>query len=256
MPAPTNHLKAKLAAGERQVGCWLGLASPLAAEVAMTAGFDWLLIDAEHAPNDLSAISAQLGVLTAGGAQAIVRLPWGETWQIKQVLDAGAQTLLIPLVESGAEAERMARAMRYPPEGNRGAGAALARASRYSAIPDYLQTANDQMCLLVQVETVKGIEALDDILAVEGIDGIFIGPADLSADMGFLGQSSAPEVMKVMEDAIRRARAAGKAAGIMALDPRIVEAAEGWGANFLAVGIDVTSLGGALRDLAKRAKGG
>lgn len=256
MPTPTNRLKENLAAGKRQIGCWLGFASPLAAEVAMTADFDWLLIDGEHAPNDVSTISSQLGVLRAGGAQAIVRLPWGETWQIKQVLDAGAQTLLIPLVESGDEAARMVRAMRYPPHGNRGAGAALARASAFSAIPDYLHTANDQMCLLVQVETVAGLDALDDILAVDGVDGVFIGPADLSADMGFLGRPDAPEVMAAMEGAIRRTRAAGKAAGIMCVDPEFAATAEGWGANFLAVGIDVTALGTTLRGIARRARGG
>src|SRR6056297_3387587 len=178
MPAPENHLKSALAHGETLYGCWAGLAAPYPTEVLAEAGFDWLVIDAEHAPNDLGTISAQLGVLRGSSTQAVVRLPMGETWAIKQVLDAGAQTLIIPMVESAAQATGLVRAMRYPPEGVRGSGAAPARASRFSGIADYIPTANAQMCLMVQVESRAGLDALDDILAVDGVDGVFIGPAD------------------------------------------------------------------------------
>src|SRR5690606_28452743 len=136
-------------------------------------------------------------------------------WIIKQLLDIGAQTLLVPMVESGAQATELVRSMRYPPEGIRGVGAALARASHFNRIPDYLATANEQVCLLVQVESRKGVNALDDILAVEGVDGIFVGPADLAADMGYLGRPGAPEVVEAVEGAIRRIVAAGRPAGIL-----------------------------------------
>jgi 4-hydroxy-2-oxoheptanedioate aldolase len=181
-----------------------------------------------------------------------VRLPMGEAWLIKQALDIGAQTLLIPMVESADQARDLVRAMRYPPEGIRGSGAALARASRFSAIPDYIRTANDQMCLLVQVETVKGIEALDAILAVDGVDGVFIGPSDLAADMGHRGDSTQPEVRAAIQDALGRIAASDKAAGILALDHDTARDYRDWGAQFLAVGIDVVLLARAARDLAAR----
>lgn len=256
MPAPENRLKSALARGETLYGCWAGLAAPYPTEVLAEAGFDWLVIDAEHAPNDLGTISAQLGVLRGSDTQAVVRLPMGETWAIKQVLDAGAQTLLIPMVESAAQAEGLVRAMRYPPEGVRGSGAALARASRFSGIPDYIVTANAQMCLMVQVETRAGLDALDDILAVEGVDGVFIGPSDLAADMGHLGDASVPEVQAAIKDALGRIAAAGRAPGILALDPETAARYRDWGARVLAVGIDVVLLAQAARALAARWRDG
>ncbi|MFD1509620.1 aldolase/citrate lyase family protein [Lacimonas salitolerans] len=251
MPAPTNHFKQRLARGERVIGCWAGFADPYATEVLGTAGFDWLVIDGEHAPNDLRSIMAQLVALKGSDSAPVVRLPMGEAWAIKQVLDAGAQTLLIPLVESAEQARDLVRAMRYPPAGIRGAGAALARASEFSSIPDYVQTANDQMCLLVQVETRAGIAALDDILAVEGVDGVFIGPADLAADMGFPGNSAEAEVAEAIRDALGRIAASDKAAGILAVDDATAQQYAGWGAQFLSVGIDVVMLAKAARDTVK-----
>ncbi|MFZ2100533.1 MAG: HpcH/HpaI aldolase/citrate lyase family protein, partial [Oricola sp.] len=185
MPAPKNEFKAALARGERQIGCWVGLADAYAAEIMGTTGFDWLLIDGEHAPNDVRSIMRQLQALEASPSHAVVRLPIGETRIVKQILDVGAQTLLIPMVESGEQAAELVRAAQYPPRGVRGVGAALARASKFSAIPDYLATADSEICLLLQVENRAGMAALDDILAVEGVDGIFIGPSDLAADMGY-----------------------------------------------------------------------
>lgn len=252
MPAPVNGFKQRLASGERVIGCWAGFADPYATEVLATADFDWLVIDAEHAPNDLRTIMAQLMAMKGSGSAPVVRLPMGEVWAIKQALDIGAQTLLIPMVESAEQARDLARAMRYPPEGVRGSGAALARASWFSAVPDYVATANEQMCLLVQVETRAGIEALDDILAVEGVDGVFIGPSDLAADMGFPGQSSAPEVADCIKDALGRIAASDKAAGILAIDDATAQQYADWGAQFLAVGIDVVLLARAARDLAAK----
>lgn len=255
MPAPVNRFKAALAAGQMQYGCWAGFADPYPTEVMATAGFDWLVIDGEHAPNDIRSIMAQLQVLEGKpDSHPVVRLPMGEAWLIKQALDIGAQTLLIPMVESAEQARDLVRAMRYPPQGIRGSGAALARASRFAAIPDYIATANDQLCLLVQVETVKGMDALDEILQVDGVDGVFIGPSDLAADMGHRGDSAQPAVRDAIKGALARIKASDKAAGILALDHDTAQDYRDWGAQFLAVGIDVVMLARAARELAARWK--
>ena len=248
MPAPVNSFKHRLVTGQRLIGCWAGFADPYPTEVLASAGFDWLVIDGEHAPNDLRTIMAQLVAMKGAHSHPVVRLPMGETWAIKQVLDAGAQTLLIPMVESAEQAQDLVRAMRYPPQGVRGAGAALARASEFSAIPDYVTTANDQMCLLVQVETRAGLENLDAILAVEGVDGVFIGPADLAADLGYPGQSAAAPVAAAIQQALATIAASPKAAGILAVDDETAQTYAKWGAQFLAVGIDVVMLARAARD--------
>lgn len=250
MPAPRNTLKHRLAAKEVLHGCWIGLADPYLAQISATAGFDWLLIDGEHAPNDLRSLMAQLAVIEPSASAPVVRLPDGDPAKIKQVLDIGAQSLLIPMVESAEQARGLVRATRYAPEGFRGVGAALARASRFSAIPDYLTTANAEICLIVQVETRAGMAALDEILGVEGVDGVFIGPADLAADMGYLGRSGAPEVKAAVLGALGRIRAAGKAAGVLVTEPDYIEEARAAGATFLGVGIDVTIFAGAMRRLA------
>lgn len=250
MPAPENLLKRRLLAKEVTHGLWLGMADAYAAEMAGTAGFDWLLIDGEHAPNDLRSISAQLAVLLASPSAPVVRLPVGDAARIKQALDIGAQNLLIPMVDSADQARMLVEATRYPPQGIRGVGSALARASRFSAIPDYLTTANDQICLILQVESVKGMAALDAILAVDGVDCVFFGPSDLAADMGHLGNAGHPDVRAAIFDGLRRTRAAGKAAGILATDPAFIAEAKAAGANFLGVGIDVMLFTQALRNLA------
>lgn len=254
MPAPTNTFKQALKSGQLQLGCWLGLADPYSAEIATTADFDWLLIDGEHAPNDLRSILAQLQIVQASDAHAAVRLPVGETWLIKQMLDAGAQTLLIPMVESAEQARELVRAVTYPPHGSRGVGSALARASGFSAIPDYLQTADEQICLLVQVENRAGLAALDDILGVDGIDGVFIGPADLAADLGHLGDPDHPEVDAAIMDALGRIVQAGKAAGIISPDPQMQKRCVAIGVTFLATAIDVILLANAMRSEADEAR--
>lgn len=250
MPAPANVLKRRLAAGETLHGCWLGLADGYAAEIASTAGFDWLLIDGEHAPNDLRSMLPQLQVVEAGASSAILRLPDGDPVKIKQALDIGAQSLLIPMIESGEQARTAFAATRYPPAGFRGVGSALARASRFSSIPDYLTTADAEICLMLQVESRAGLAALDDILAVDGVDGVFIGPSDLAADLGHLGDASHPDVVDAVLDALARIRAAGRVAGVLALDAAFAGRCRDAGATFLGVGIDVTILAGALRALA------
>lgn len=250
MSAPINTLKHRLAAGEVLHGIWLGMADPYAAEIAATAGFDWLLIDGEHAPNDIRTIMAQLVALGQSNSAPVVRLPDGDSTKIKQALDIGAQSLLVPMVETAAEAERIVQATRYPPEGFRGVGSALARASHFAGIPDYLQTANEQICLIVQIESRAGMAALDDILAVDGVDCVFIGPSDLAADMGHLGNPAHLEVMNAVLEGLARIRAAGRSAGVLTTDPAYIEACCEAGANFVGVGIDVTAYASALRKLA------
>ena len=250
MQLPHNPFKAALLAGKRQIGCWVSLADPSAAEIAATAGFDWLVIDGEHAPNDLRSTLAQLRAVAAYPVHPVVRLVADETWMIKQALDIGAQTLLIPMVESAAQAERLVRAMRYAPQGNRGMGSRGARASRYGAVTDYIERAHEELCLLVQVETRAGLAALDDILTVEGVDGVFIGPSDLSADLGYPGRPGAPEVLEVIADMIRRIRAAGKAPGVLATEADWARVCLADGAQFVALGLDTVVLATGLRRLA------
>ncbi len=252
MAAPQNTFKAALARGDRLIGCWAGFGDAYATEVLATAGFDWLVIDGEHAPNDLRSTMQQLQALRGYDSHPVVRMPMGEDWLIKQVLDAGAQTLLIPMVDTAAQAAQLVRAMRYPPDGIRGSGAALARASGFSSISDYTLTANDQMCLLVQVETMAGIKALDDILALDGVDGVFIGPSDLAADMGYLGKKADGPVQKVIQDALAKIAASDKAAGILAVDHETAETYVDWGAQFIAVGIDVLMLAQTARNTMAR----
>ena len=252
MPAPENRFKAALKGGRTLFGCWLSLADTFSTELMGTAGFDWLVIDAEHGPNDLRSTLAQLQVLEASASQAVVRVPIGETYLIKQVLDAGAQTVLVPMVESADQARQLVRDVTYPPDGVRGVGYALTRASRFSEIADYGTTADAQICLLVQVENRKGIDNLDEILAVEGVDGVFIGPADLAADMGHMGNALHEEVQAVIMEAIARIRAAGKAPGILSTHDPMTHAAIAAGAQFVALGADLLLLARSARDLARK----
>jgi 4-hydroxy-2-oxoheptanedioate aldolase len=254
MSAPVNTFKAALKDGKTQIGCWMGFADGYAADIMGTAGFDWLVIDGEHAPNDIRSIRDQLIALEPSPSHPVVRVPIGETWMIKQVLDVGAQNVLVPMVDTAQQARDLLQACRYAPEGVRGVGAALARATRFSSVSDYVETANAQICLLVQVETKAGIAALDDILAVDGIDGVFIGPADLAADMGFGGNSAAPEVQAVILGALEKIRAAGKAPGILSLNDDFTRQYLNVGAQFVAVGIDVVMLAQTARDTAQKWK--
>ena len=250
MDMPINTFKQRLQAGEAQIGLWLGLADPYCAELAANAGFDWLLIDGEHAPNDLRGLLGQLQAVAPYPAQPVIRPVIGDTALIKQLLDIGVQTLLVPMVESAAQARELVRAMHYPPNGVRGVGSALARASRWNSIPGYLDKADTQMCLLVQIENLDGLANLDAIAAVEGVDGVFIGPADLSAAMGHRGNPGHPEVQAAIEDAIVRIQKAGKAAGILSADQTLARRYLELGATFVAVGVDTTVLMRGLQTLA------
>src|SRR5271163_4611535 len=184
MDVPSNRFKRALREGKPQIGLWLALADPVAAELCASAGFDWLLLDAEHGPNDLRTILAQLQAIAPYAGHPVVRVRVGDTHIIKQVLELGAQSMLIPMVETAEQAAAMVAAMQYPPAGVRGVGAVLGRSSRWNRIPQYLNQAGNEMCLLVQIETLRGVENVKAIAATPGVDGVFIGPADLSASMG------------------------------------------------------------------------
>ncbi|UVM41155.1 4-hydroxy-2-oxoheptanedioate aldolase [Pseudomonas sp. B21-017] len=254
MDMPINRFKQRLKSGEAQIGLWLGLADAYCAELAANAGFDWLLIDGEHAPNDLRGLLGQLQAVAPYPSHPVIRPVIGDIALIKQVLDIGAQTLLVPMVESAEQARELVRAIHYPPQGIRGVGSALARASRWNSIPGYLDKADEQMCLLVQIENHEGLANLDAITAVEGVDGVFIGPADLSASMGHRGNPGHPEVQAAIEDAIVRIQKAGKAAGILSADETLARRYIELGAAFVAVGVDTTVLMRGLQTLAGKFK--
>ncbi|HYD68761.1 4-hydroxy-2-oxoheptanedioate aldolase [Azospirillum sp.] len=245
-----NVFKAALQAARPQYGLWLGLADGYCAEIAAGAGFDWLLIDGEHAPNDLRSVLAQLQAVAPYRSHPIVRPVTGDTAVIKQLLDIGAQTLLVPMVESAEQAAALVAATRYPPHGVRGVGSALARASRWNRRARYLHEADAEVCLLVQVESRRGLENLDAITAVEGVDGVFFGPADLAASLGHLGQPGHPEVRAAIEDGIARVAAAGKAPGVLATDEALARGYAAKGALFVGVGVDTTLYARALGALA------
>jgi 4-hydroxy-2-oxoheptanedioate aldolase len=252
MQTPANTFKQALAEPRARVGLWVGLADPYAAELCATAGFDWLLIDGEHGPNDLRSMLGALQAVAPYPAHPVLRVPHGDSVLIKQVLEIGATTLLVPMVESAAQARELVQATRYPPHGVRGVGSGLARSSRWGAYAGYLQEADERICLLVQVETAAALAQLDEIAAVDGVDGVFIGPADLSASMGHLGNPGHPEVRQAIDAAIVRILAAGKAPGILAVDEALARHYIGLGARFVAVGVEATLLARAARALASR----
>lgn len=254
MQIPQNSFRDALQAGRAQIGLWVGLANANAAEALANTGFDWLLLDGEHAPNDPRSVLDQLRAVAPYAVHPVVRPVQGDVALVKQYLDVGAQTLLVPMIDTADQAALMVRAMRYAPEGIRGMGAALARASRWNQVDDYLNQANAQMCLLVQAETVEAMSNLAAIAAVEGVDGVFFGPADLSASMGFRGQPTHPEVQRAIFDGIAAVRAAGKAPGILATDPDLARQYLDAGALFVAVGLDTSLLVNAARALAQRFK--
>ncbi len=253
MILPTNAFKRALREGKPQIGLWSVMADAAAIELLGASGFDWLLIDMEHAPNELPAVQAQLQALRGSSATPIVRPPWNDMVWMKRVLDLGTQTLLIPYVQTAAEAAEAVSFMRYPPAGRRGVASGT-RATHWGRIRDYYKCVEDELCLLVQVESCQGLDNLDAIAATPGVDGVFIGPADLSADMGHLGEPRHPEVQMAIEDAVRRIRLAGKAAGILARG----ETARHWlkaGCNFVAVGVDAVLLAEAADGLAAQFRG-
>jgi 4-hydroxy-2-oxoheptanedioate aldolase len=229
---------------------WLSLAAPYAAEACATAGFQWLLIDGEHAPNDVRSTLAQLQAVAAYPGEPVVRAVTGDAVLVKQLLDIGVQNLLVPMIDTPEQAREMVAATRYPPEGIRGVGAGVARASRWGARRGYLDLANNEVCLLVQAETTTAIANLEAICAVDGVDGVFIGPSDLAASMGHRGNPGHPEVQAAIEQAIRTIAACGKAPGTLTSDPVLARRYLELGATFVAVGIDITLMVQAARKLA------
>ncbi|RDU98883.1 4-hydroxy-2-oxoheptanedioate aldolase [Trinickia dinghuensis] len=250
-----NRFKRDLAKGEPQFGLWAALADAYVTEVLATAGFDWLLIDNEHAPNDVRSTLAQLQAMSAYASHPVVRPVKSDTAIIKQLLDIGVQTLLLPMIDTAEDAREAVAATRYPPEGVRGVGSALARASRWNRVPGYLNTAANELCVLVQVETVKGLANLRSIADVDGVDGVFFGPADLSASMGLLGKPGAPEVREAIRKGIQIVRQRGKAAGVLAADREFAQEYIEAGATFVAVGTDTGLLSAAASQLAASYKG-
>ena len=249
MPAH-NPFKAALAAGQPQIGLWLSMADAYLAEVAATAHYDWLLIDGEHAPNDLRSMLSSLQAIEAyPGSHSVVRVPHGDTALIKQVLDLGAKTLLVPMVDTAEQARGLVSAMRYAPAGVRGVGSAVARSSRWTERADYMAVANDEVCLLVQAETATALRNLADICAVDGVHGVFIGPADLAASMGHPTDPGHPEVLAAIEAAMRTIVASGKAAGTLTSDPALARRYLELGCSFVAVGVDVLLFAHAARSL-------
>jgi len=253
MELPVNKFKQAIKAGRPQIGIWSSLCSNISAEVLSDAGFDWVLLDTEHSPNELPLVQNQLDAMIGSTAEPIVRPAWNDTVLIKRYLDIGARTLLLPYVQNADEARRAVAATRYPPQGVRGVSGCT-RANRYGRIKDYFKRVHDEMCVLVQVETRAAMSELEAIAAVEGVDGVFIGPNDLAADMGYLGNWQHPEVWKAMEDAARRIRKAGKAPGIL------VGEADGkrcldLGYLFVAVGSDLVMLARGTEALAAKFRG-
>ena len=253
MPAPKNRLKQALAEGRVQTGIWVNLAGTVAVDLLAGAGFDWLLLDAEHGPNTIPTLLAQAQVI-GQRCNVVVRPPVGEVWMIKQILDLGVQTVLVPMVESAAHAQEMARAMRYPPKGVRGLGASVARAAEYGRISDYLANADEEVCLILQVESRASLAALPEILTVDGVDGVFIGPSDLAADMGFRGDTKHPQVLAAIDAAIRDITASGRSAGILTFDEDMARRYRDMGVTFLGVGSDVNLLMRAAGGLAERTR--
>jgi 4-hydroxy-2-oxoheptanedioate aldolase len=251
---PINPFKRALKAGKPQIGLWCSLSSHYAIELVAGSGFDWLLLDTEHSPNDLESVLTQLQAAAPYPTHAVVRVPWNDMVTIKRFLDIGAQTILIPYVQNAEEAKSAVAHTRYPPAGVRGVAGGT-RATRWGRVKDYAKRAQEEICVLVQVETQTALDNLEKIAAVDGVDGVFIGPADLHASLGYPGETNNPKVMPVIDDAVRRIRKAGKAPGILTT----VEAdARRWldcGGQFVAVGVDTGVLARGTESLAAKFKG-
>jgi 4-hydroxy-2-oxoheptanedioate aldolase len=235
---PVNTFKRRLKAGETLIGLWAQSGHAAVTEVVADAGFDWLLVDGEHAPLEVPTIVDQLRVIEPTGTPAIVRPAWNDPVILKRVLDTGVQTLLVPYVQSAEEARRAVASSRYPPSGVRGVAATI-RANRYGRMTDYHRRANDELCLLVQLETGEAVARLEEIAGVDGVDGVFIGPSDLAASLGHLGHNAHPEVRALVADACRRARAAAVPIGILAPVEADARAFLQMGFQYVAVGSDI-----------------
>jgi 4-hydroxy-2-oxoheptanedioate aldolase len=251
MQLPRNAFKHAIREGRPQIGLWSSLSSNYSVEVIAGAGFDWILLDCEHSPNDLESLLTQLQAAAPYSAAPIVRVPWNDMVTIKRVLDIGAQSLLIPYVCSVDEARAAVAATRYPPAGVRGV-AGTTRASRFGRVKDYALQAHEEICVLVQVETNEALDRLEDICAVDGVDGVFIGPADLHASLGMPGETNNPKVVPLIEEAMRRIRKCGKAPGVLTAVDADIRRYLAAGALFCAVGADVGILARGAEALAQK----
>jgi 4-hydroxy-2-oxoheptanedioate aldolase len=253
MNLPENSFKRALARGKPQIGLWSSLSSNYIVEVIAGAGFDWILLDSEHSPADIENLLTQLQAAAPYPTHPVVRIPWNDMVTIKRVLDIGAQSLLVPYVSTADEARAAVSFTRYPPAGVRGV-AGTTRATRFGRVADYARRAHEEICLLVQVETQAALDNIEAICGIDGVDGVFIGPADLHASLGHPGEIANPKVKPLIDDAIRRIRKSGKAPGI--LTPNEADARH-WlecGALFVAVGADVGILARGAEALAAKFK--
>lgn len=246
--APRNAFKARLAAGEALHGLWLSIPNAVTAEALSLLGFDWLLFDTEHAAVDLADLQPLLQAASAGPSAHVLRPAWNDKVLIKRALDMGAQTLLVPFVQTADEAAAAVAACLYPPHGLRGVAGGT-RASRYGQTADYFRIANAEICLLVQIETGEALERLEEIASVPGVDGVFIGPSDLAASMGHLGNPAHPEVQAALQDAIARLQKLGKPGGILATNPADARRYLSWGYAFVAGSVDLGLLVAAARSV-------
>ena len=254
MDLPRNEFKRQLARPGVTYGLFSGLVDPAAAEVISGAGFDWMLIDGEHAPHDLRSILTQLQAAAAHDTPVLVRAETGDTVLIKRLLDLSVLMLLIPMVESADQAAQIVAAARYPPAGVRGVATAVNRAARWGMIDDYLSRADGEICVVCQIESVAGTEAIESIGAVDGVDALFVGPSDLAASMGLIGRPGHPDVVAAVDDAITRIVDAGLPAGVFATNPELAARWTALGATFVAVGADIALLAKAATDLADRCR--
>ena len=249
-----NAFKHAIAAGKLQIGLWSSLCSNIVADIIGDSGFDWILLDTEHSPNEIPDLVEQLQAVRGGTATPIIRPAWNDAVLAKRALDIGAQTLLFPYVQNVEEAKRAVASTRYPPQGIRGVSVA-ARASRYGRTPGYLGKANAEICVLVQVETREAMKELEAIANVDGVDGVFIGPSDLAASLGHLGNPAHPEVQEAIHNAVKRLKKVGKPAGILTGNEEEIRRYIDWGYLFVAVGSDVGLLAKSADTLAKKFKG-
>lgn len=251
--ATLNPFKAALAESKPQIGLWCALTSNMVAEILNPVGFDWILFDAEHAPNEPASLLSQLQAMRGSKSEPVVRPQWNDPVIIKRLLDIGFQSFLVPMVQTAEEARAAVAATRYPPAGVRGV-ATLNRAAAYGADGGYFKTADDRMCVIVQIETGKSLDNLDAICAVEGVDGIFLGPSDLAASLGHLGNAREPKVQDAIKHVADVARKHGKAAGTLAPAQDDAKRYIGWGYSFVAVGADIALLRSSAAQLLKTFK--
>ena len=254
MDLPRNGFKHMLAAGKPQFGAWLMSAAPSTAEALGCVGYDFLVVDMEHVPVDTPQMIELLRAVAGTPASPVTRVPWNDAVMVKRALDAGAQTLMFPFVQDEREAARAVAATRYPPDGIRGA-AGTHRGSRYGTIPDYFKIAARELCVIVQVETKHAVERIAAIAAVPGVDTIFVGPGDLSASMGHLGDVAHADVQAQLAHAAAECTRLGKPCGILAANPDMAARFAGYGYSWIAIGSDMSMMVTRAQEWLAKARG-